>query len=160
MLLYVQPRNHLSSYYTERKARHRETRGPHCWVSGDRRREGVVKGEGRGEMANSEGGAHAPDTPNPSHPEALTHTVPPARNTLPAPAHPLPRERLLSQMAASLTPEPRCSKRTGFQALPGLLSPHPSTSRVHPDNIVPTSHRLAPSRVVCEVLNFSRDLWP
>lgn len=60
MLLFVQPRNHLSSYYTERKARHRETRGPHCRVSGDRGREGVVQGEGRGEMANSEGAAHAP----------------------------------------------------------------------------------------------------
>lgn len=30
------PETHLSSYYTERKARHREASSPHCHMSGDR----------------------------------------------------------------------------------------------------------------------------
>ena len=110
----------MSSYYTERKARHGEASSPHCQMSGDRGRWWYrEKVEVRWPIG---GRCPCPSTPNPSHPKALTYAVPPARNTLPAATHPLPRERLLSQMAASLTPEPDAPKERGSKLCRGFCA--------------------------------------
>lgn len=63
--LHILPRNHLSSYYTERKARHEEASSPHCRMSGDR---------GRG-WSREKTGVRWPirkEVPMPPHPKSIS----------------------------------------------------------------------------------------